>query len=160
VLSLSRIAAAAAVAVACGLTAGAAEARSACTANSLNGELLQRTNALRSARGLRPLNANAKLAKAALDHACDMASRAGFGHRGSDGSDIRARERRHGYRGCSFAEVIAWGYKTVDKAMAGWEVSPAHMSILMDPNLRDYGAALAWNGDTPFWSVALGAPCR
>lgn len=122
-------------------------------------QVLRSTNELRQARGLPALKLSAELTVAAEAHACDMARKDFFSHTGSDGSDIRRRITRSGYRGCLFAENIAWGYNTTAQAMAGWEGSPGHLKNMLHPRVKELGLALALDGRTPYWSMVLASPC-
>ena len=162
--SISVLRAGLAVAVlAATMLAGADAARAgACQLDpdsGLAGAILQRTNALRASHGLPALRPDPKLAAAARTQACWMAARAAFTHVGQGGADIRQRTRQVGYRGCVMAENIAWGYKTADTAMAGWQQSPHHLAILLNRNVRDFGLALAWHGNKPYWSMVVGQTC-
>jgi len=122
-------------------------------------QVLQATNKLRQAKGLPALRLSPELTLAAEAHACDMARKDFFSHTGSDGSDIRRRITRAGYRGCLFAENIAWGYTTVQRAMTGWEGSPGHLQNMLHPRVKEMGLALALDGPKPYWSMVLASPC-
>lgn len=106
-------------------------------------------NAERRARGLSPLGAHARLARAARRHSHDMVARSYFSHVSPGGSSLGDRLRRVGYpRGCAWSggEALAWG--TGSKAspasrVAGWMNSAPHRALLLDQGYRDIGIGVA-----------------
>ena len=102
-------------------------------------------NAQRHARGLAPLVANARLARAAQGHAADMVARAYFSHVSPGGSSFTDRLRRVGYTGrCAWAvgETLAWGsgsLATPASRVRGWMHSPPHRAILLSAAYREVG---------------------
>ena len=57
------------------------------------------------------------------------------------------------------AENIAWGYRDITQAMAGWTSSPEHVAVLLVPRARDFGVALAMSARTRYWVLVLAGPC-
>ncbi|RMG20323.1 MAG: CAP domain-containing protein [Bacteroidetes bacterium] len=87
------------------------------------------------------LSWNALLAQAAERHAKDMASHKHFGHKGTDGSTFSDRIESTGYRYANASENIAHGFSDVMAVMEAWKKSPGHCKNLMDPGVREMGAA-------------------
>jgi len=110
----------------------------------------------RNDRGqLRP---NALLEQAAAGHARDMAANDFMGHRGSDGSGVRARGRAQGYRACWFGENVARGQTSARQVVAAWIDSPAHRRNLLNRRAAEYGLA---RGPGNTWVLVLAEPgCR
>lgn len=98
-------------------------------------------NAIRARAGLPALRRNAKLDRAALAHAKDMAANAFMSHKGSDGSDLRARVKRVGYRWCTLAENVARGHRSDASAIEGWRTSPGHYRNMVKRKAKDFGMA-------------------
>jgi uncharacterized protein YkwD len=106
-------------------------------------------NAERRARGLSPLGANARLARAAHRHARDMVTRAYFSHVTPEGRTFTDRLRRAGYarRSCAWAggEALAWGsgaFVTPASRVAAWLRSPPHRAILLSRSFREVGIGI------------------
>jgi Cysteine-rich secretory protein family len=101
---------------------------------------------LRARRGLRKLDVDGRLAKAARRHANDMVDRHYFSHYSPAGSDVADRARRTGYakRTCAWrlGEVLAWGVEGRSTAAAtvdAWLDSPDHRRILVSNRYSDLG---------------------
>jgi uncharacterized protein YkwD len=110
-------------------------------------------NAERRSRGLAPLAANARLARAAQRHARDMVARAYFSHVSLSGRSFADRLRAVNYaRGCAWSggETLAWGTgraASPASRVAAWLRSPPHRAILLNSGFREAGIG-----------IALGAP--
>ena len=101
---------------------------------------------LRARRGLRKLDVDWRLAKAARRHANDMVDRHYFSHYSPAGSDVADRARRTGYakRTCAWrlGEVLAWGVEgrsTAAATISAWLDSPDHRRILVSNRYSDLG---------------------
>ena len=101
---------------------------------------------LRARRGLRKLDVDGRLAKAARRHANDMVDRHYFSHYSPAGSDVADRARRTGYakRTCAWrlGEVLAWGVEgrsTAAATISAWLDSPDHRRILVSNRYSDLG---------------------
>lgn len=110
-------------------------------------------NAIRAEAGLPALQRNSLLDRAALAHARDMATNSFMGHTGSDGSKLKTRVNRTGYRWCTLGENVSRGFKSESAAIEGWRVSPGHYRNLVKAKARDYGIAEV-NG---FHTLVVGA---
>lgn len=117
---------------------------------------LTEINAERSANGRSVLTYDRRLEKAAQMHASDMANRGFFSHTGSDGSDVRHRLKRAGYKYCVAAENIAWGQKSRAGVMNGWMNSKGHRKNILNHKVKSVGLAEASGGH---WVMVLAAPC-
>lgn len=90
-------------------------------------ELLEAINDVRALNQLPPLQMDARLYRAALDHGKDMGERGYFAHVSPDGSTPADRIAEEGYtRWTSVAENIAAGYTSVPDVVNGWVNSPGH----------------------------------
>ncbi|HMN47340.1 MAG TPA: CAP domain-containing protein [Povalibacter sp.] len=108
-----------------------------------------------------PLQASALLARAALIHAQDMASRNFFEHEGSDGSQASSRVTRVGYEWRSVGENIAAGPGTAESVVDGWLKSPGHCANLMSDKFTEMGIAFATNPKSDagiYWAQVFARP--
>lgn len=101
------------------------------------------------------------LTQSALTHSLDMASKGFFAHKGSDGSSSYDRIARVGYPTRYTAEILALTPssdpgKVIRNSMEAWLASPGHCRALMDPKLRDMGAACVSAGKSGYFSVNFG----
>lgn len=117
--------------------------------DDLQTDVLRLINAERAARGLRAVQPDAALGRAATGHARDMFARGYFSHVSPGGATCLDRARRAGYRTAGYrswrvGEVIAWGeggkgapQAVVDK----WMRSPLHRGVILGKSWRDVGVA-------------------
>ena len=144
---------------------GAAQAGQAarCTlppeASAMASRLLADTNALRVQSRLPALRYDPVLSRAAQQHACDMALNGLRSHRGSDGSTVQIRARRHGFRACTIAENIAWDYRRVEQVAEGWAASSGHRANMLHPRVVAVGVGLAQGARGPSWVLVLARGC-
>ncbi len=73
--------------------------------------------------------------------------------RSPHGPTPQVRARRSGYTG-AVGEVIAWGQRTGEAVMDGWEGSPDHCHVVLDARWREVG----WAYHEPVWVMLLGQP--
>lgn len=108
-------------------------------------------NAERAARKLAPLRSNARLVKAALDHARDMVARKFFAHdapparRSTFDQRIRATGYMRSSRSWAIGENLAWGTGTLSTPAAiveAWMASPSHRANILAPRYRETGIAV------------------
>ena len=105
------------------------------------------------------LEATTKLGRAAATHACDMAVHNFFGHAGSNGSHVQARVQAAGYRNCTVAENLAWGYPTAGQIIGGWMGSAGHRANMLHPRVREMGIGITTGAKGPNWVLVLGRRC-
>ncbi len=105
------------------------------------------------------LTPSAPLARAALDHARDLAAFGRLSHKGSDGAGPADRVSRAGYQWAIVAENVASGAETADEVVTGWLESPSHCSNLMNPLFTEMGVAYAASPDANgiYWAQVFGA---
>lgn len=140
------------------LHAGAAQCSA--TSDSENRIGAEATNNARAQAGLPPVRPNAVLARAAADHACDMAKRGRMTHIGSTTSGPGPRVKSLGYRPSLTAENIAAGPYDLNAVLHEWNTSSGHLANIMIPQVRDFGVghAIGPDGKTRFWAAVYGAP--
>lgn len=138
----------------------AGAARCEITSKADNSAVAAATSSQRQAGGLAPVRANAKLAKAAAAHACDMARRGVMAHHGSSTKGPAQRVKAIGYRPAITAENIAAGPFSLGQVLSIWNQSPGHQSNIMLPNIREVGIgrAVGSDGKTVFWAAVYSAP--
>ena len=143
------------------LTAGTAGAACSVPADAgrLAAEVVAGVNTQRQAAGLQPLVPSAALARAASRHACDMAANGLQGHRGSDGSNSSARARAAGFRGCTVAENVVWGFSSPGTAVAAWMGSAPHRANILNRGLTDLAVGVATGVNGANWVLVLGRRC-
>jgi hypothetical protein len=109
-----------------------------------------------------PVTWNETLARAALGHSQDMATKRYFNHKEPGGSDPAERATRAGYRWTRVSENIAAGQHSVTQAVTDWLNSPGHCANIMNPAFTEMGAAWAVNpaneNRTPYWTQMFGRP--
>ncbi|MEP3441291.1 MAG: CAP domain-containing protein [Sulfitobacter sp.] len=98
-------------------------------------------NAIRASAGVGQVKRNAKLDRAALAHARDMAANNFLSHTSSDGSDLRRRVERAGYDWCSLGENVSRGYRSDQAAIEQWRTSPGHYRNMIKGKAREFGMA-------------------
>jgi uncharacterized protein YkwD len=113
-------------------------------------QLLQRSNALRTASGWKPLVPSPRLTAAARRFALYMAQSDRYGHE-VDGRQPAERAKAQGYDPCLTAENIAFassarGFMAGELAQRlfdGWVQSPPHRRNLLDGDMTEVGMAVA-----------------
>jgi uncharacterized protein YkwD len=137
-----------------GVAAGAACAGADLAASpeslaGLTGATLCLLNGERADRGLAPLAANGRLAKAATAYAADLVAGSYFSHTGRDGSGLFDRVERTGYlprdAGWVLGENLAWGtggLATPGAIMQAWMNSPGHRENILNPDFREVGIGI------------------
>lgn len=109
-----------------------------------------------------------RLEQAALKHAEDLlrmnvgrtASTIALSHTGSDGSTVRERVTRTGYRWSLVGENIGWGFPgmSLEQAVAGWVNSTAHCANLMTADFTQMGLVNLRSAQGEFWVQVFGKP--
>lgn len=119
--------------------------------------LLDSVNALRSARGIAPVQLDPLLNAAAATHSRDMSVQNRPWHFGSDGSSPIDRVRRVGYTGTMLGELISETYETELETLAAWMDSGETRPVILDPAATKLG--FAWyqepNGKI-WWTLITG----
>jgi uncharacterized protein YkwD len=114
-------------------------------------------NAERAKYGKYPLVLNDKLANAARGHSIDMVVNKFMSHTGSDGSTPQERQRRAGYFGRYWGEIIGGGTPTI--AVTWWMNEPGHRDMVLGTNWPyvDYGVGYAYCPGQGWFTVDFGA---
>jgi len=103
-------------------------------------------NHARSRNGVRSMQGDGRLARAARNHARDMVRRRYFGHQRIGGRSPAGRARAAGWRGTALGEAIAWGCgrsATPAATVRAWLNSPGHRAILLSRTYGRVGIGLA-----------------
>ncbi|WP_095153668.1 CAP domain-containing protein [Pseudomonas sp. Irchel 3E13] len=109
----------------------------------------------------RPLAWNTTLAGVAQSHSRAMANQNFFDHIDRDGRTPGDRAELAGYNGQRISENIAAGLDSPRKVLDGWLASPGHCANLMNPALRELGAAYATDPKSDagiYWTALFGTP--
>lgn len=104
---------------------------------------------------------NPTLARAALAHSVDMATKDFVSHEGSDGSDVSERVEGLNYEWTSVGENISAGRETSQEVVAAWLLSPDHCENIMRQSFTEIGGACFHNKDTnnkTYWTVVFATP--
>ena len=110
-------------------------------------EAVRAINAQRAAHGRKPLEFEPRLQASALAHACDMAQKGYFSHRGANGTKPKSRLRRQGCRAGLVAENIAVGQTNPSEVVNDWMHSPGHRkNILLGRGVDKLGIGIAKAG--------------
>ena len=104
---------------------------------------------------------NPTLARAALNHSVDMATKDFVSHKGSSGKAVSYRVEEVGYSWSTVGENISAGREDSEEVVAAWLLSPVHCENIMRQSFTEIGAACFHNKDTKyrtFWTVVFGSP--
>lgn len=111
-------------------------------------------NRARAKRGLRGLQIDARLSKAARAHSRDMVRKHYFSHVSRGGKDVVDRLTRTGYlggaRSWTVGENIAWGAgsrSTPSEIVSAWMHSAGHRHNILTTRFREIGIGVVF--DTP-----------
>ncbi len=105
-------------------------------------EIIRLTNEERQRMNLSPLRRNERLCQSALMHTLDMVEHRFISHTGSDGTDLKYRIEKAGYRRYRLiGENLATGQMTPKEAVTGWMNSPGHRANILRPEFNEIGVA-------------------
>jgi uncharacterized protein YkwD len=102
--------------------------------------LLQAVNQTRSSYGLRPLQIDVRLARAAKAHSVEMIRGNYFSH-----GDFQSRMNAFHVQGPAMGENLAWGngsYAQASTMVSEWLASPSHRANLLHPGWTRIGIGL------------------
>ncbi len=124
--------------------------------------LLQAVNAVRTANGLAPFQANSALMAAAQAQSEYQASIDSTTHVGRGGSDVRSRAIAAGYGGGANVSVIENVYGGMDatpqQAVNWWKGDGVHLATLLSTRHTDAGAGAAVsNSGVVYYTLVVGA---
>lgn len=113
---------------------------------SMEQELFNMINALRSSRSLPVLIFNSKIHTAARNHALDMAYNNFYSHVGSSGSTLGDRLTAAGYPWTIASENISAAvYYTATDVYNAWNSNSGQRSIMLEPTMRDGAVGVGYN---------------
>jgi uncharacterized protein YkwD len=122
--------------------------------------VLDLTNAERKAAGLPPLAPNAKLFKAAREHAANMAKQDKLDHV-LDEKDLADRMKTAGYEFLAAGENIAWNQTDPKEALRTWMGSEGHRANILNVEYAEIGVAVARNArGERYWTQVFGKAFR
>lgn len=124
-----------------GRAPGAAAVTASPVANVAEQYLLAQANAERTQRGLQPLRWDAALARAAEEHAREMAARQTISHQFPGEPELSDRARQAGARFSVVAENVAEAPSAAE-IQDEWMHSPGHRANLLDPRVDAMGAGV------------------
>ncbi|MBN1438538.1 MAG: CAP domain-containing protein [Anaerolineales bacterium] len=115
-------------------------------------------NEERAEYGQYALRLDDRLTNSARAHSVDMVVNRFMSHTGSDGSTPQERERRAGYYGRYWGEIIGGGTPTI--AVNWWMNEPGHRDMVLGTNWPyvDYGVGYAYCPGQGWFTVDFGAP--
>ena len=93
---------------------------------------------------------NPRLETVSAGHARSMALNDFFSHSGLDGRNGGYRLSSSGYQWTRWAENIAAGQNTVPEVVSSWAGSDGHCANLMNPGVREVGAACVKSSSAHF----------
>lgn len=128
---------------------------------SVAADIVAYTNAARARNGLSPLATNSKLMDAARIHAQQMAQfqRADHSITGAQYPTLVTRLQAVGYNYSNAAENVAWNQRDAQSVVNTWMNSSGHRANILDPNLKEIGAAMARSSKgEPYWIQVFGTP--
>ncbi len=120
--------------------------------------MLRAVNDARAQAGLRSLEVDEKLMRAAEQHVWDMTAHRFFDHIGSDGSTPNDRVARTGYSAARVGQLIAGQNSDPESVVNAWSRSGEHRDVLLAPGMTHLGAAYDYAPGTYFghyWTLVV-----
>jgi len=131
------------------------------SSSSIAADIVKYTNNARARNGVAPLVANQKLMDAARIQAQQMAQYQVADHTisGAPYPTLLSRLQAVGYVYSKAAENVAWNQRDAQSVLNSWMTSSSHRANILDPNLKEIGAALARSSKgEPYWIQVFGTP--
>ena len=123
-------------------------------------EVIDLTNAERTAAGLAPLRANEKLFAAARGHSANMAKQDKLDHE-LDEKTPADRVKAAGYEFGRTGENIAWNQKTPADVLKAWMASDGHQANILNDEYTEIGVAVSANDKGErYWTQVFGKPLK
>lgn len=130
------------------------------SAAEIKQDVIRLTNNARNSAGVGELTANSLLGRAAQGHTDDMLRSGQYlAHTGSDGSDLKTRMNRVGYRYFTASENAASNYYSPAEVVNAWLGSPGHRANILNPDFEDIGIGFSADlktGNT-YWLQNIGS---
>ncbi|MFI9048711.1 CAP domain-containing protein [Streptomyces sp. NPDC053427] len=140
-----------------GAVAGAREGHGVIRARALR-HVVERTNGARRTVHCPAVRQDARLDRAARQHAAYLARTGRLTHQGAGGTTTGQRARRNGYRWTAVGEAIAQGYPDAAAVVDAWMSSPPHRHLLVTCGYRDTGVGVAQRNGRTWWVQVLATP--
>lgn len=122
-------------------------------------ELLRRINAERQRAGAPPLRLSPPLARAAQEHAAEVASRGSLRLRAGSTEEMRERLKRLGYQAHAWTENLATNGGDPAEVLRDWRAQdPETWRKILAPEYRDLGIGLARLDGTPLYTFLFAVP--
>jgi uncharacterized protein YkwD len=124
-------------------------------------EVLERTNALRAARGLPALAPDGELTELARAHSCEMARENYLGHRSPVNGGLGQRIREAGTPVARAGENLAFvsgSDRPVEVAVEGWLESRPHRENLLDARFTETGIGVCRAGQSYYFTQMFARP--
>jgi uncharacterized protein YkwD len=122
-------------------------------------ELLRLINAERQRAGAPPLRLSPLLARAAQEHASEVASRGDLKLRAGSTEQMRERLKRLGYLVHAWTENLATNGGGPAEVLRDWRAQdPETYRKILSPEYRDLGIGLARMGRTPLYTFLYAVP--
>ena len=128
---------------------------------TVEAEIVRYTNEQRVRNGLPAFVTSAKLTDAARIHAQQMAEHQRMDHtiNSAPYPTLLSRLQAVQYSYSSAAENVAWNDPSAQSVVTGWMNSAGHRANILNPNLREIGAAMARSArGEPYWVQVFGTP--
>ena len=107
------------------------------------GQIVEKTNEVRTKKGVSTLSINPKLTAAAQKKAEDMATKGYWAHFAPDGKTPWDFVREAGYNFTAAGENLARDFESVDPMVAAWLASSSHADNLLSSNFTEIGIGVA-----------------
>ena len=132
-------------------------------AASAQSDLIALINGYRASNGLQAVSSNSALSAAAGWMAGDMAAHNYIGHVSTDGRSPTQRMSAFGYPATSMytGEDLGAGFGTAGAVLVGWQASPAHNAVLLNPSYNAIGVGLVYQPSSTYkwyWAADFGGP--
>ena len=129
--------------------------------SAVEADVIRYTNEQRVRNGLPAFATNAKLVEAARIHARQMADHQRMDHtiNAAPYPTLLSRLQAVSYDYSNAAENVAWNSQSAQTVVTGWMNSAGHRANILNPNLREIGAAMARSArGEPYWIQVFGTP--
>ena len=120
--------------------------------------LLARVNQTRAEAGFPPLQANAKLNRAATAQARHLAAAGRLSHLGPGKETLAERLQSAGYVYAQTAENLASGSADAARIVSLWQASPGHHLNMMNPAYSEAGIGQSDSHNVNYWVLIFARP--
>jgi uncharacterized protein YkwD len=131
------------------------------TPASIAADVVRYTNEARTRNGRPALLTSSRLMEAARIHAAQMATHQRSEHTisGARYPTLQSRLEAVGYVYANAAENVAWNQPNAQSVVNGWMNSSGHRTNILDPQITEIGAAIAYSSrGEPYWIQVFGRP--